>query len=125
MRSEYSQADKVFFGAIDSRSPNHLNEGGRMNKRDLYIEKLKAQLDVWNAEVAKWEAKTRGAQADMRIEYEKQLETFRGRRDKGLEQLRKVQAATGDAWIDLVRGADEAWAKMREAFEKAQSHFRK
>jgi len=96
-----------------------------MNKREQYIEKLKLQLDEWNAEVAKWEAKTRGAQADMRIEYEKQLETFRRQRDRGLEQMQKVQAATGDAWIDLVRGADEAWAKMREAFEKAHSHFHK
>ena len=96
-----------------------------MDKREQYIEKLKAQLDEWNAEVAKWEAKTRGAQADMRIEYEKQLETFRRRRDQGLEQMHKVQATTGEAWIDLVRGADDAWAKMREAFEKAQSHFRK
>ena len=96
-----------------------------MNKRDLYLEKLKAQLDEWNAEVAKWEAKTRSAQAGMRIEYEKQLEAFRQQRDKGLEQMRKVQAETGDAWIDLVHGADEAWAKMREAFAKAQSHFRK
>lgn len=42
-----------------------------MNKREQYIEKLKAQLDEWNAEVAKWEAKTRSAQVDMRIEYEK------------------------------------------------------
>lgn len=96
-----------------------------MTKRDQYLEKLKAQLDVWNAEVTKWEAKTRSAQAGMRIEYEKQLEAFRQQRDKGLEQMRKVQAESGDAWIDLVHGADEAWAKMREAFEKAQSHFRK
>ena len=96
-----------------------------MNKREQYLEKLKAQLDEWNAEVAKWETKTRSAQAGMRIEYEKQLETFRRQRDQGLEQMRKVQAETGDAWIDLVRGADEAWAKMREAFEKAQSHFHK
>ena len=96
-----------------------------MNKRDQYVEKLKAQLDEWNAEAAKWEAKTRSTQADMRIEYEKQLETFRRQRDHALEQMHKVQAATGDAWIDLVRGADEAWAKMREAFEKAHSHFHK
>jgi hypothetical protein len=96
-----------------------------MNKRDEYLKKLKLQLDEWNAEVSKWEAKTRGAQADMRVEYEKQLETFRRQRDQGLEQMRKVQGATGDAWIDLVRGADDAWAKMREAFDKAQSHFHK
>ncbi|HET9404081.1 MAG TPA: hypothetical protein VFO57_05835 [Burkholderiales bacterium] len=96
-----------------------------MSKRDQYVEKLKAQLDEWNAEVAKWEAKSRGAQADMRVEYEKQLETFRRQRNQALEQMRKVQAATGDAWVDLVRGADDAWAKMREAFEKARTHFHK
>jgi len=28
-----------------------------MSKRDEYVEKLKGQLDQWNAEVAKWEAK--------------------------------------------------------------------
>ncbi len=44
-----------------------------MSKRDAYVAKLKAQLDEWNAEVRKWEAKAEGAQADVRIEYEKQL----------------------------------------------------
>jgi len=28
-----------------------------MSKRDEYVEKLKVQLDQWNTEVAKWEAK--------------------------------------------------------------------
>lgn len=96
-----------------------------MTKRDQYVEKLKAQLDAWNADVAKWEAKSRGAQADVRIEYDKQLENVRRHRDQALEQMHSLQAATGDAWLDLVRGADDAWAKMREAFEKAQSHFHK
>jgi len=96
-----------------------------MSKRDAYVAKLKAQLDEWNAEVKKWEAKTKGAQADMRIEYEKQLETFRRQRDRAMEQMRQVQAAAGDAWLDLMHGADEAWAKTREAFAKARSHFQK
>lgn len=96
-----------------------------MSQRDEYLNKLKAQLDQWNAEVSKWEARAKGAQADVRIEYDKQLETYRHQRDQALEHMRKVQAATGDAWIDLVRGADDAWAKMKEAFEKASSHFRR
>lgn len=96
-----------------------------MSKRDEYTEKLKAQLDQWNAEVARWEAKSKSAQAEARLEYERQIEAFRHQRDQALEQMHKVQAASGDAWLDLVRGADDAWAKMREAFEKAGSHFRK
>ena len=96
-----------------------------MNTREQYVAKLKAQLDQWNAEVAKWEAKSRSAQTDMRIEYERQLDAFRRQRDQALDQMHKVQAATGDAWTDLVRGADDAWAQLRAAFEKAHSHFRK
>ena len=96
-----------------------------MSKRDEYVEKLKAQLDQWNTEVAKWEAKAQKTQADVRVEYEKQLGELRRQRDQALEQMKRVQAATGDAWVDLVRGADEAWAKMREALEKARSHFNK
>jgi multidrug resistance efflux pump len=96
-----------------------------MSKRDAYVAKLKAQLDEWNAEVRKWEAKAKAAQADVRIEYEKQLEAFRRQRNQAMEQMRQVQAAAADAWLDLARGADEAWAKAHEAFAKARSHFHK
>ena len=96
-----------------------------MSKRDEYVEKLKGQLDQWNAEVAKWEAKAQKAQAGARVEYDKHLNELRRRRDQALEQMKRLQAATGDAWVDLVRGADEAWAKMREALEKSRSHFNK
>ncbi|HEY7656503.1 MAG TPA: hypothetical protein VH881_06535 [Burkholderiales bacterium] len=96
-----------------------------MSKRDEYVEKLKKQLDQWNAEVAKWEEKTRQAQAGMRVEYDKQLQAFRHQRDQALEHMRRIQSSSGEAWIDLMRGADDAWARMREAFEKARSHFQK
>lgn len=96
-----------------------------MSKRDEYVGKLKGQLDQWNAEVAKWEAKAQNAQAGARAEYDKHLNDLRHQRDQALEQMKRLQAATGDAWVDLVRGADEAWAKMREALEKSRSHFNK
>ena len=96
-----------------------------MSNRDAYVAKLKAQLDEWNAEVSKWEAKAKGAQADVRVEYEKQLEVFRQQRDQAMEQMHQVQAAAGDAWLDLMRGADDVWAKAHEAFAKARSHFHK
>jgi len=96
-----------------------------MADRDDYVEKLKSQLDHWNAETAKWEAQAKAAQAGMRAEYEKQLAAFRQRRDQAIEQLSKVQSASGEAWKELARGADEAWAKMSEAFEKAHSQFKK
>jgi len=96
-----------------------------MGKRDEYVNSLKLKLDEWNADVAKWEAQTRAAQASARAEYEKQLAAIRQHRDQAIEQLRKVQAASGDAWTELAQGADKAWAQMSEAFEKARAHFKK
>jgi predicted nucleic acid-binding Zn-ribbon protein len=96
-----------------------------MSSREEYVQKMKAQLDQWNTEVAKWEEKTHAAQAEMKAEYEKQLETLRSRRDDAMYQLHQMQAASADAWMDMVKGADAAWKAMGEAFVKARSHFEK
>ena len=91
--------------------------------RDEYVQKLKTQLDVWNAEAAKWEAKAKQAQAGAEAEYRKQLETFRRQRDEAMKKLVEVQSASGEAWQDMMKGADAAWKAMQEAFGKARSHF--
>ena len=94
-------------------------------KREEYVAKLKSQLDQWNAEMTKWESQAKQAQASMRAEYERPLAASREHEDRAKEQLRKVQAASGDAWMELTRGADEAWAAMRKAFESASAQFKK
>jgi hypothetical protein len=96
-----------------------------MMNRDEYVRKLKTQLDQWNAEAAGWEAKAREAQAHMKAEYEKQLAAVNGRRDEALYQLKLLQNASLDAWQDMMRGTEEAWKNMHEAFGKARSHFEK
>jgi len=93
--------------------------------RDEYVQKLKDQLDQWNAESKKWEAKAQTAQAAMKAEYEKNLAQLRGRRDEAIAQLKKVQGASGEAWHDMMKGADAAWKSMQEAFDKARSNFEK
>jgi len=93
--------------------------------RDEYVQKLKAQLDQWNAEVSKWEAKAKESQAHMKEEYEKQLGNVRSKRDEAMYQMKLMQNASLDAWQDMMRGADEAWKNMQEAFNRARSHFEK
>ena len=93
--------------------------------RDEYIAKLKSQLDQWNAELANWEAKMESAQAGMKGEYQRQLEVLRQNREAALSQMAKIQQSSADAWLDLMRGADDAWKKMHDAFANARSHFDK
>jgi hypothetical protein len=95
-----------------------------MSKRDDYVDTLKAQLDQWNADIAKWEARSHEVQAGARTEFDARMEALRQQREQALYQLRLLQSAAGDAWLELMKGTDEAWARMREAFDKAGSHFR-
>jgi lipid II:glycine glycyltransferase (peptidoglycan interpeptide bridge formation enzyme) len=96
-----------------------------MINRDEYVQKLKAQLDQWNAEAKKWEAKAEEATATMKAEYEKQLNTLHSRRDEAMYQLKLLQGASTDAWQDMMKGADQAWKGMQEAVNRARSHFEK
>jgi hypothetical protein len=96
-----------------------------MVSRDEYVQKLKSQIDQWNAEAGKWEAKAKTAQAGMQAEYAKQLEHYRARRDAALAELRRLQNASADAWKDMMRGADAAMKSMQEAFDKARRNFEK
>jgi len=96
-----------------------------MMRREEYVEKLKGQLDQWNSEVTKWEAKASGVQAELKAEAAKRLEELRGRRDEAMYQMRLLQNASTDAWMDLMRGTDQAWKSLHEAFDRARTHFEK
>jgi len=96
-----------------------------MKTRNEYVEDLKSRLDEWNTDLAKWEAKARTAKNDMRIEYEMHLDDLRKKREEASAKLGEIQSSAGDAWKELSAGADEAWGLMREAFDKARSHFQK
>ena len=96
-----------------------------MRNRDEYVKKLKDQIDQWNVESKKWEAKAQVAQASMKVEYEKQLSNLNSRRDEAMYQMKLLQGASTDAWQDMMKGTDQAVKSMQEAFNRARAHFEK
>ena len=89
--------------------------------RDEYVRKLKEQIDQWNAQVAKWEAMSE----EVKNKYLQQLDEVQVRRDEAMQQLRRVQSASAEAWTQMMGGADAAFKEMREAFERAVKAFGK
>jgi hypothetical protein len=89
--------------------------------RDEYVQKLKAQIDQWNAQMAKWEALS----ADVKNKYLQQLDELQVRRDEALAEMRRVQGASTDAWREMMRGTEGAFKQMSEAFERARKAFEK
>jgi predicted nucleic acid-binding Zn-ribbon protein len=92
-----------------------------MMTRDEYVKKLKSQIDQWNTQMTTWEAAAKGAQSQLAG----QLEQLKQRRDQALEEMRRLQGASTDAWKDMMRGAEDAFRGMQEAFDKARRNFDK
>lgn len=95
-----------------------------MSEKDQYVEKAKAKLDQWNAEIDKLQAKADEADAGSRIEYQKQLDEMRAKRDEAQVRLKELAEASDDAWEDVKAGFDKAWDNISGAFQSALSRFK-
>jgi DNA-binding transcriptional MerR regulator len=95
-----------------------------MTARDVYVKKLKEQLDRWNADISKLEAKAKQPLAGMKEAYDKQLKELRERRNLLQHQMADMQKASDQAWDQLRVGADKAWKAMEESLKKAWSVFK-
>jgi len=94
-------------------------------KRDAYVEKLKAQLDEWNADIDKLAAKAAQAEAEAKIEYQNQLDELRAKRDDVRNKLSALQQAGEGAWEDLKEGLENSWEILKMSFKRAKSEFEK
>jgi len=56
---------------------------------------------------------------EVKNKYLQQLEEAQVRREEAMQELKRVQGASADAWTQMMSGADTAFKEMREAFERA------
>lgn len=94
-----------------------------MVDRDAYVQEMKAKLDDWNAQIDKLSAKADAAQADTKLEYNKQVEALKKQREEALQRLNELQSAAESAWEDMRAGMDAAQDKMTSALKNAASRF--
>jgi outer membrane murein-binding lipoprotein Lpp len=92
--------------------------------KEAYVEKLQAKMDEWNAEIKKLEAKARQAEADSKINYEKEVEELRAKRRDLEEKMSQVRESGEGAWQDLKTGIESAWQSLDTAIKSAASRFK-
>ena len=95
-----------------------------MNERQAYIEKMKAKLDEWNADIDKLAAQAKSAEADAQLRFQQQLDELKASRDQAARQLKELQNASADAWETMRQGAEAAWEEMAKAFKDAAHRFK-
>jgi len=92
--------------------------------RKAFIDKLTAQLKKWDNDIDKLEAKAQKAKADVRADYNKQIQDLRDKKKAAQGRLEEVKNAGEEAWEDLKAGAEEAYDSIKNAFQSAMSKFK-
>jgi multidrug resistance efflux pump len=94
------------------------------DKRKAYEEKLDAELEEWNAQIALLKARADKAKAEAKIEFYKTIEALQHKQDEAGTKLHELKTAGDEAWEDLKRGAEKAWDEVKAAFHSAASKFK-
>jgi hypothetical protein len=94
-----------------------------MMTREVYVEKLKARLNLWDAELGRIDAKAHAAQADVRIELERIADELHRKRDEASRRMRKLEKAGEDSWDELKSGTESAFVALGKAFERTRERL--
>jgi uncharacterized coiled-coil DUF342 family protein len=95
-----------------------------MGLKEAYHEKLEAQLREWNAKLDQLKARADGAEASVKLEYYKQIESIKAKADVLQAKLKELQESSGEAWESLKGGVERAWTDFKTAIEEATGKFK-
>ncbi len=94
-------------------------------EKELYQQKLEAQLDQWNAEIDKLKAQGEELEADAKIDYYRKLEELSVKREEIAQKLKEIKKAGDDTWETIKLSAGSLMIKFQEEFEQVQEQLKK
>jgi len=94
-----------------------------MNERELYRQKMEAQLDEWKADLDKLKARASGADADARLKLEDKFSEIEAELEKGKSKLRKLSQAGEDSWDSVKEDLSSSWDSLKSAFGEVSGFF--
>jgi predicted nucleic acid-binding Zn-ribbon protein len=91
-----------------------------MSKRDVYVAKMKSQLDELNTKMSALEAKAKEAKEEARDKYKEEMTKLRAQSTLASTKLAEIKAAGEDKWETLVAEME----KIRDAFKHSFHYFK-
>ena len=95
-----------------------------MEKRELYLDKIRAEIDQYSAKLAGMHGKANEVQADIKLDYLKQVKKLEGKRDNLKEKYEQLSKSSESSWKDMKDETEIAWNELKIAVSKATDHFR-
>jgi len=94
-----------------------------MANREEYVAKMKAQLDEWNADLGKLEAKLAEASDATKERLEPYLENVRDARDAAAKKLGELRNSGEASWESLQGDAEHVWKTFKQSVNYFKSQL--
>ena len=93
------------------------------DSRQAYIEKVKAQLNQYDAQLAEMKARADQVAAGAQVEYHSMMEEALVKRDAMQAQLTQLHSSSKSAWEEIQNGLEKAGHELQASFEAALAKF--
>jgi peptidoglycan hydrolase CwlO-like protein len=90
-------------------------------KREEYVERMKRQLDEWNAAIDKLEKRAGELTAEARQRVQARVAALRAKRQEIQGKLKEMQAAGESAWDAIKASVEAARTEFKRAYEETES----
>ena len=95
-----------------------------MTDKELYQQKMQAQLDDLRAKIDTLKVKASLASADANVEMSKQVAAMEDRIEEGKVKLSKLAESSDEAWETMKDGMESAWDSLKAAASEAAAKFK-
>ena len=93
------------------------------NTMEAYKQKAKAHLKEMKAKMKIVEANIEKASADVKINYQKNLDDWKSRLKDIQMKLDRLSNSTGDTWDDIRAGIDSSMDQLNNAIDGVKKQF--
>lgn len=80
-----------------------------VNEKDLYKRKIQSQVDIWKAELSKYQAMLAGSAVDMQLKIKQEIKNLEGKIEEGEAKLKQLAETSDDAWESIKASVKSTW----------------
>jgi seryl-tRNA synthetase len=101
-----------------------IQEDNDMMDKELYQQKMQAQLAERTADVDKLRARASRASADTQLKMNEQIKLLDSKTAEGKAKLSELSTAGDDVWESIREGVESDWDSLRSAVSDAAANFK-
>lgn len=88
-----------------------------------FAEQLKAQSEVWTAQMKDYQERMEQAGEKAQGEYKKAMEQMQAKAEEARKLAERVRGANEAAWNDMLTASQKAFAELQRGWAEAVSRF--